>query len=172
MTHDVCFQGAQDGCTATACLVRGSQLWIANTGDSRTVLVKQASVVQVTTDHKPDEPGEKARIVAAGGTVEYVFGVWRVNGMHDFRVLVCCHTSSSDCASGSLAMSRSLGDASLKPIVVATPDVFPRSKEADDVAIVRFRIRPRTVPHFFLSPLRFFVPTVFLTRWTTSKSQP
>jgi hypothetical protein len=43
--------------------------------------VKQASVVQVTTDHKPDDPGEKARIVAAGGTVEYDSGIWRVNGM-------------------------------------------------------------------------------------------
>ena len=79
--HDVYFQGAQDGCTVTVCLARGGDFWIANAGDSRTVLVKQASVVQVSTDHKPGDPGEKARIVAAGGTVEYVFGVWRVNGM-------------------------------------------------------------------------------------------
>jgi hypothetical protein len=43
--------------------------------------VKQASVVQVTMDHKPDDPVEKARIVAAGGTVEYDSGIWRVNGM-------------------------------------------------------------------------------------------
>ena len=36
-----------------------------------------------------------------------------------------------------LATSRGFGDASLKPIVSATPEIFARSKEADDVAIVR-----------------------------------
>lgn len=73
-------QGAQDGCTATACLVRGNELWVANAGDSRTILVKQDSVVQVTIDHKPNEPSEKARILAAGGSIIF-YGVWRVNGM-------------------------------------------------------------------------------------------
>ncbi len=72
-------QGAQDGCTATACLLRGGDMWVANAGDSRTVLVKQESVVQVTTDHKPNEPNEKARILAAGGSIIF-YGVWRVNG--------------------------------------------------------------------------------------------
>ncbi len=79
-TAYVHFQGAQDGCTATACLVRGHELWIANAGDSRTILVKQDSVVQVTIDHKPNEPNEKARILAAGGSIIF-YGVWRVNGM-------------------------------------------------------------------------------------------
>jgi hypothetical protein len=35
-----------------------------------------------------------------------------------------------------LATSRGFGDASLKPVVLATPEVFPRAKEADDLAIV------------------------------------
>jgi hypothetical protein len=40
-------------------------------------------------------------------------------------------------AAGMLATSRGFGDASLKPVVLATPEIFARSKEADDVAIVR-----------------------------------
>jgi hypothetical protein len=55
-------------------------LWFANAGDSRTILVKKESVVQVTTDHKPDEPKENARILAAGGSISF-HGVWRVNGI-------------------------------------------------------------------------------------------
>jgi len=109
-------EGAQDGCTATACLIRnGEEIWVANAGDSRTILVKTESVIQVTTDHKPNEPTEKARILAAGGSIIF-YGVWRVNGM--------------------LATSRGFGDASLKPIVIATPEIFPRRKEADDMAII------------------------------------
>lgn len=66
-----------------------------------------------------------------------------------------------------LATSRGFGDASLKPIVLATPEIFPRSKEVDDVAIVRVMYCP-----FFplLIPSdRFFVPMVCLTLSKTSK---
>lgn len=59
--------------------MRGNDIWVANAGDSRTILVKQDSVVQVTTDHKPNEPNEKARILQAGGSIIF-YGVWRVNG--------------------------------------------------------------------------------------------
>jgi serine/threonine protein phosphatase PrpC len=81
-------QGAQDGCTATACLVRnggedtmGWNIWIANAGNSRTVLVKaDHSVIQVTTDHTPNDSSEKARILASGGSIVFRDGCWRVNG--------------------------------------------------------------------------------------------
>ena len=59
--------------------MRGNDIWVANAGDSRTILVKQDSVVQITTDHKPNEPNEKARILQAGGSIIF-YGVWRVNG--------------------------------------------------------------------------------------------
>ena len=59
----------------------GGKLWFANAGDSRTILVKKESVVQVTTDHKPNEPNEKARILAAGGRISFCQGAWRVNGI-------------------------------------------------------------------------------------------
>ncbi len=168
--HLCVVQGAQDGCTATACLVRnsGQDIWIANAGDSRTVLVKTESVIQVTTDHKPNEPTEKARILAAGGSIIF-YGVWRVNGkIPPFLAASRTPISIPTSATGMLATSRGFGDASLKPIVSATPEIFPRVKEADDLAIVRSSDRSCFFP--LISPSRFCVPMVFLTRLKTIKS--
>jgi hypothetical protein len=72
--------------------------------------------------------------------------------------------------SGMLATSRGFGDASLKPVVLATPQIFPRSKEADDLAIVSSSLLPcsKLLTFYF----RFFVLMVFLTQLKTSKSAP
>ena len=146
----------------------GQDIWIANAGDSRTVLVKTESVIQVTTDHKPNEPTEKARILAAGGSIIF-YGVWRVNGkIPPFLAASRTPISIPTTATGMLATSRGFGDASLKPIVSATPEIFPRVKEADDLAIVRSSDRSCFFP--LISPSRFCVPMVFLTRLKTIKS--
>ena len=63
--------------------------YCANAGDSRTILVRSGggtNVIPLSFDHKPDNELEKARIYAAGGSVE------------DNRV------------NGSLNLSRSMGD--------------------------------------------------------------
>ncbi|BHF82896.1 Protein phosphatase 1G [Sparganum proliferum] len=44
-------------------------LYVANAGDSRAVLCRARAAVDLSTDHKPEDAAEKARIVAAGGTV-------------------------------------------------------------------------------------------------------
>ncbi|VDL94626.1 unnamed protein product [Schistocephalus solidus] len=44
-------------------------LYVANAGDSRAVLCRARAAVDLSTDHKPEDAEEKARIVAAGGTV-------------------------------------------------------------------------------------------------------
>ena len=61
------------GTTSTVCYMRGNELWVACSGDSRAV--KGARVggkivaTDLSTDHKPDSPGEMQRILAAGGQV-------------------------------------------------------------------------------------------------------
>jgi serine/threonine protein phosphatase PrpC len=92
-----------------AALVRGASLAVANAGDSRAVLCRAGGVaLPLTSDHKPTDPPELARIVAAGGFVA------------DGRV------------NGSLNLSRALGDAEHKQTaglppsaqaVTAQPDV-------------------------------------------------
>lgn len=74
------------GCTAVTALIKGNKLWCGNAGDSRCIGGVGGRAVALSRDHKPNDPAERERIVAAGGFVEYN----RVNG--------------------NLALSRALGD--------------------------------------------------------------
>lgn len=74
------------GCTATVVLITPKEIYCCNAGDSRTVLSKAKKSHDMSEDHKPNNPDELRRIVAANGFVEDN----RVNGM--------------------LALSRALGD--------------------------------------------------------------
>lgn len=109
------------GCTASAALLTNSKIYVANAGDSRTVLGVKGRAMPLSYDHKPQNEGEKARIIAAGGFVD--FG--RVNG--------------------NLALSRAIGDfefkksADLPPeqqIVTAFPDVILHEICDDDEFLV------------------------------------
>merc|ERR1712166_427870 len=97
------------GCTATVALITQREIYCANSGDSRTVLSKGKKAVDLSVDHKPNDPEEKRRIIAGNGFVED----GRVNGM--------------------LALSRALGDfeyknnSMMKPqdqAVTAHPDIM------------------------------------------------
>ncbi|KAI9822768.1 MAG: Protein phosphatase 2C 2 [Thelocarpon impressellum] len=96
------------GCTASVGIITNDKIYVANAGDSRSVLGVKGRAKPLSFDHKPQNEGEKARITAAGGFVD--FG--RVNG--------------------NLALSRAIGDfefkksADLSPeaqIVTAYPEV-------------------------------------------------
>ncbi|KAI1136152.1 PP2C-domain-containing protein [Hypoxylon sp. FL0543] len=109
------------GCTACCGLITSDKIYIANAGDSRSVLGVKGRAKPLSFDHKPQNEGEKARITAAGGFVD--FG--RVNG--------------------NLALSRAIGDfefkksAELSPeqqIVTAYPDVVSHDISDDDEFLV------------------------------------
>lgn len=53
---------------------------VANVGDSRAALCRAGEAVALTEDHKPDDPGERARIEAAGGFVAAVGPCQRIDG--------------------------------------------------------------------------------------------
>ncbi|KAL8683636.1 MAG: hypothetical protein Q9186_000409 [Xanthomendoza sp. 1 TL-2023] len=109
------------GCTASVGLISHTTIYVANAGDSRSVLGVKGRAKPLSFDHKPQNEGEKARICAAGGFVD--FG--RVNG--------------------NLALSRAIGDfefkksADLSPeqqIVTAFPDVVAHNISDDDEFLV------------------------------------
>ncbi|KAL1639622.1 Protein phosphatase 2C 2 [Diplodia intermedia] len=109
------------GCTASVGVISGDKIYVANSGDSRSVLGIKGRAKPLSFDHKPQNEGEKARIMAAGGFVD--FG--RVNG--------------------NLALSRAIGDfefkksADLPPeqqIVTAFPDVTVHEITDDDEFLV------------------------------------
>jgi len=93
----------QGGSTAvTAVLVDGSKLWVANVGDSRSVLLKGGKVFQMTTDHDPN--ADRGSIENKGGFVSNMPGdVPRVNGQ--------------------LAVARAFGDRNLKSHLRSDPDI-------------------------------------------------
>lgn len=96
------------GCTAVVSLIRGKQVYVANTGDSRCVISRKGVAEPLTLDHKPVLLEEAERIMKAGGFVR------------DNRV------------NGALNVSRTIGDLDFKrntelphthQMVVATPDI-------------------------------------------------
>ncbi|KAF1849771.1 protein phosphatase-like protein 2c [Cucurbitaria berberidis CBS 394.84] len=109
------------GCTASVGIISKDKIYVANAGDSRSVLGVKGRAKPLSFDHKPQNEAEKARIQAAGGFVD--FG--RVNG--------------------NLALSRAIGDfefkksADLPPeqqIVTAFPDVEIHDINQDDEFLV------------------------------------
>ena len=58
-------------------MLKGSELWVANAGDSRAVLCRGGHALALSEDHKPQSEAERNRITAAGGFVSDVGGVSR-----------------------------------------------------------------------------------------------
>ncbi|KAK9863223.1 hypothetical protein WJX84_003873, partial [Apatococcus fuscideae] len=111
------YVGPSAGCTAVVALVRGTQLLVANAGDSRCVMSRGGTAVAMTHDHKPTDTEEHDRIIKAGGFITE----GRVNG--------------------SLNLSRALGDMDYKQrrdispheqMVTAFPEVRSLELEAGD----------------------------------------
>lgn len=65
------------GCTACVVLITENEIYCANAGDSRCVLSKDGSAIEMSYDHKPNNTYERMRIEKAGGYVEDN----RVNGV-------------------------------------------------------------------------------------------
>ncbi|EFX03955.1 protein phosphatase [Grosmannia clavigera kw1407] len=119
--NDPKYEEEVSGCTACVGLITDDKIYLANAGDSRSVLGVKGRAKPLSFDHKPQNDAEKARITAAGGFVD--FG--RVNG--------------------NLALSRAIGDfefkksAELAPeqqIVTAFPDVTVHELADNDEFLV------------------------------------
>ncbi|XVF10030.1 hypothetical protein REPUB_Repub07fG0148900 [Reevesia pubescens] len=98
-----------DGSTASTAVLVGNHLYVANVGDSRTIISKAGKAIPLSEDHKPNRSDERKRIENAGGVVMWA-GTWRVGGV--------------------LAMSRAFGNRMLKQFVVAEPEI--QEKEIDE----------------------------------------
>ncbi|KAG8390392.1 hypothetical protein BUALT_Bualt01G0078600 [Buddleja alternifolia] len=99
-----------DGSTASTAVLVGNHLYIANVGDSRTIMSKAGKAIALSEDHKPNRSDERKRIENAGGVVMWA-GTWRVGGV--------------------LAMSRAFGNRMLKQFVVAEPEIQEQEVDQD-----------------------------------------
>ncbi|KAA1469982.1 PP2C-domain-containing protein [Dentipellis sp. KUC8613] len=119
---DPSFTRDPSGCTAVAALItKDKKIFVANAGDSRTVLSVKGEVKPLSFDHKPQNETEKNRVWAAGGFIE--FG----------RVM------------GNLALARALGDFEYKKdykippedqIITSNPEITQHDITDDDEFLV------------------------------------
>jgi len=59
------------GCLLLFCAqIKGNTIYCANAGDSRGVMCRGGKAINLSDDHKPMDPVEKARIEKANGFVE------------------------------------------------------------------------------------------------------
>tara|TARA_Y100001954_G_C15752063_1_gene574233 strand:+ start:155 stop:1492 length:1338 start_codon:yes stop_codon:yes gene_type:complete len=106
------------GTTANICIIFGNKLFTVNVGDSRAVLSRNGKAIPLSFDHKPNNKKEMERINNSNGFVMHN----RVNGR--------------------LAVSRALGDNSLKDLdikkspVIAFPDITTHKLTSQDEFII------------------------------------
>ena len=103
------------GTTAVVTLISSKSIYVANCGDSRAVLCRNGKAAALTDDHKAAREDETARVEAAGGQILFWNGV-RVMGL--------------------LAVSRAIGDHSLRPYVIADPEVTVINRHPGDELLV------------------------------------
>ena len=94
-------------------------MYCANIGDSRCIVVRnEKEVVALSEDQKPENPEEKARILAAGGRVEPLAGPPDVDRGPP-RVWL------KEVNVPGLAMSRSIGDEVSQTVgVISVPEIM------------------------------------------------
>jgi len=95
------------GCTANTAMITPNHIICANAGDSRCILARDQSVIEMSKDHKPSDKEENDRITKAGGLVQFK----RVDG--------------------DLAVSRALGDFQYKTSDELPPEQQKVSCEPD-----------------------------------------
>lgn len=109
------------GCTSVTAIVTPTHIICANSGDSRCVMGTNGIAKFLSEDHKPYNVGERARILKAGGSVQY------------------------DRVDGDLAVSRALGDFQFKQRsdlgpeeqrVSSLPDVMVHERNANDEVLI------------------------------------
>ncbi|KAK3280234.1 hypothetical protein CYMTET_11918 [Cymbomonas tetramitiformis] len=104
------------GTTATICLLEANKLHCSWVGDSRAVMAQRTSegkleVVDLSIDHKPEDPEERKRIERKGGIVKIVPG----DDTETYRVFDKIAVEMGQWRPG-LAMARSVGDTSATDI--------------------------------------------------------
>jgi len=131
------------GATCVMVVLRGNTIQVGNCGDSRAVLGRRSngtiSALQLTSDHKPDRPDERRRVMQAGGQV-------------GSRQLVVGHNANGPVTlplgpprvwyqirgeTMGLAMSRSLGDGIAHSNGVSSePEVTEHAVSSTDVFVI------------------------------------
>jgi len=111
----------------------------ANVGDSRAVLCRAGKAIDLTRDHKPNDPIEKARIESLGGKVNW-FGPKDKEGKPILKNKDGCRRTLTGVyrINRNLALSRAIGDRSERPLVSSQVEIehVELDKERDEFIIL------------------------------------
>jgi len=99
-----------------------------NIGDSRAVLSRNGTAIDLSRDHKPNDPIERSRIEAAGGSV-----IWHG---HSDREGTPIPGTGLYRVNGNLALSRAIGDRSERPAVTADPEISVEALIDEDEFVI------------------------------------
>jgi len=125
----------KSGTTSSSVFMREGKLWVANLGDSRAVLARSNPsggllATDLSEDHKPDDPQEKARLTAAGGEVEEPDPQYS-----DVKVWTPALADQNE--EYGLSMSRCFGDFTLKEYGVSSEAVVTCHEiQNNDMAVI------------------------------------
>ncbi|DBB06962.1 TPA: hypothetical protein ACH3X3_009613 [Trebouxia sp. C0006] len=108
---------AWPGCTALAVLLHRNTMLVANAGDCRAVLCRKGKAMALSCDQTADVEDERHRVEAAGASVQWRVDSWRIGD-------------------AGIQVTRSIGDADLKPAVTAQPEVSQHQLTAEDEFVV------------------------------------
>lgn len=100
----------------------------ANIGDSRAVLARKGSAIDLSVDHKPNSPSERSRIESVGGYVKW-HGNYKPDGKPDENTGVYR-------VNGNLALSRAIGDAYERPAMTPEPDITVTKGDTNDDFVI------------------------------------
>jgi serine/threonine protein phosphatase PrpC len=106
----------ESGTTAADFLIQGHKIFTANVGDTRILLVKRKSFIQLTTDHRLSSIKEEDRIKKLGASISYPYIIREGHG---------------------LMITRSLGDHNFETDgVVWTPSLNEYIVSSDDMMLI------------------------------------
>ncbi|KAL7720074.1 Protein phosphatase 2C [Entamoeba marina] len=117
--HSIVAEETESGSTASIVAIERNKAYISHVGDSPIFIMRKGTekLEMITANHHLDVAEERKRIEDAGGKVIEVNGVLRVQG--------------------NIALTRSLGDRSLHPILSCVPDITVVDvNDVNDIIIV------------------------------------
>ena len=104
------------GTTATDFFIRESDLFVANAGDSRAVIVGKRGITQLTTDHRLSDDNERKRVLQTGGGIRLPYVTRGAQG---------------------IMTTRSLGDPYFRPAgVIAAPFTAHHALSSQDMFLI------------------------------------
>ena len=143
------------GSCALILLIIENKLYIANVGDSRSIISMKNGLIRkdVTRDHKPNYPYEKERIISNGGKIYQTKSPLNLNENEDETHCTEEENNNEDnllllgpfrVQPGGLSVSRTIGDPLAKlvkfkgnpKVIISKPDIYCYDLEKDDVDFV------------------------------------